>query len=282
MIYIPSFCSDLQIPEATSSVRCNKVLCMTMTSEDGDILALLSEPSLREEQLEASESDDILPAILEAMKSNEKTVELSPEEAAWADSCFVKTSELSDDDWGAMKNALLDALENQMESPYDQEGIQTVPEEKPHSIHAQNVSKREDVHMEQRSNNDDGKDSIEACETADVIRGADEHGKQMDNYATKSENGDEWTSSELLEGTESRDSIFKVWDLELFFSDDDGELELIKDLKKLLKKKKDKENSPEAVYPPPPSDDGMKPLNQISIDELVVGMNDLSIQHTNE
>jgi hypothetical protein len=283
MIYIPSFCSDLQIPEATSSVRCNKVLCMAMTSEDGDILALLSEPSLREEQLEASESDDILPAILEAMKSNERAVELSPEEAAWADSCFVKTSELPDDDWGAMRNALLDALVNQMESPYDQEGIQAVSEEKPRSIHAQNVSKHEDVHMEQRSNSNDGKDIIEACETADVIRGPDEHGKQMDNYATKSENGDEWTLSEFLEGTESRDSIFKVWDLELSFSDDDGELELIKDLKKLLKKNKDKENSPEAVYPPPPpSDDAMKPLSQISIDELVAGMSVLSIQQTNE
>ncbi|KAK3157939.1 hypothetical protein QOZ80_2AG0130520 [Eleusine coracana subsp. coracana] len=254
---------------------------MTMTSEDGDILALLSEPSLREEQLEASESDDFLPALLEAINSNEKAVELPPVEAAWADSCLVKTSELSDDDWGAMKNALLDALEKPMESLYDQEAIQAISERKPHSIHAENVSKPEDVHMEQRSNSDDDKDSIEDCEIAGVIRGADEHGRQMDSYAAKPENGDELVSFEVLEETESRDSIFKVWDLELSFSDDDGDLELIKVLKKLLDDK-EKETSPEAAFPPPPSDDAMKPLSQISMDELVAGLSDLSIQQTNE
>jgi hypothetical protein len=224
-----------------------------------------------------------LPAILEAIKSNEKAVELSPEEAAWADSCFMKTSELSDDDWGAMKDALLDALEKPMESLYDQEGIQPVSEEKTHSIHAENVSKHEDVHMGQRSNSDDDKDSVEACEIADVIRGAEEHGKRMDNYATKPEDGNGLVSFEVLEETQSRDTIFKVWDLELSFSDDDDELELIKDLKKLLKGNcKDKESSPQAVYPPPSSDDAMKPWSQISMDELVAGMSDLSIQQTNE
>jgi hypothetical protein len=79
-------------------------------------LGSLSEPSRREEQLDASEFDYFFPAILEAIKLNEKAVELPPEEAAWADSCFMKTSELSDDDWGAMKDALLDDLEKPMES----------------------------------------------------------------------------------------------------------------------------------------------------------------------
>ncbi|TVU30117.1 hypothetical protein EJB05_21724, partial [Eragrostis curvula] len=271
-----------RLPASQASPRFpsgKQVLCMTMTSEDGDILAFLLEPSLMEEKLEASESDDILPAILEAIKSNEKAVELSPEEAAWADSCFVKASELSDDDWGAMRNALLDALGKPVESPNDQEGIHAISEGELHTLHAENVLEHEDVHMEQRNNNDEDKDSTEAREIADVIRGADERGLQMDNHATKPEDGDEMISSEVLEETESRDSIFKVWDLQLSPSDDDGELELIKDLNKLLK---DKEISPEAVYPPPSSDDAMKPLSQISMDELVAGLSDLSIQQTKE
>lgn len=254
---------------------------MTMTSEDGDISALLSEPSLIEEQLESSESDDVFPAILESIKSNEKAVEISHEEAAWADSCFVQTSELSDDDWGGMRKALLDALEKPMESPYDasevvhDQGIHANSEAEPHSLHVEEVSQHDDVHMEQRDNSDDDKYSTEACEVADVIRGADEHGKQMDGYAAKPEDADELASSEVLEQAESRDSIFKVWDLEVSFSDDEGELELIKDLKKLLK-----DNPPEAAYPPP--SDTAKALSQINIDELVAGLNDLSLQQTNE
>ncbi|RLN07498.1 uncharacterized protein C2845_PM11G03880 [Panicum miliaceum] len=256
-----------------------------MTSEDGDILALLSEPSLTEEQLEASESDDILPAILEAIKSNAKAVEPSPEEAAWADSCFVQTSELSEDDWGAMRNALLDALEKPMESPFDtseavdDHGIHSISEARPHSLNAETVPQH-DVHMEQIDNIDDDKDSSQACEVADVIRGVDDHGKQMDGYAVKPEDDNELASPEGLEQTESTDSIFKVWDLELSFSDDeDDELELIKDLKKLLK---ENGSPPETVYPISPPDDVAKPLDQISIDELVAGLSDLSIQQTNE
>jgi hypothetical protein len=88
-----------------------------MTSEDGDILALLSESSLPEELAEASGPDDFMPAILESIQSNEKEFELPPEEAAWADSCFLQTSELSDVDWGAMRTALLDSLEKSMEEP---------------------------------------------------------------------------------------------------------------------------------------------------------------------
>uniref|UniRef100_A0A0A9GCZ4 Uncharacterized protein n=1 Tax=Arundo donax TaxID=35708 RepID=A0A0A9GCZ4_ARUDO len=180
---------------------------MTMTSEDGDILALLSEPSLTEEQLEASESDDILPAILEAIKENEKVVELPPEEAAWADSCFVQTSELSDDDWGAMRNALLDALEKPMGSPYDTSEAahdQAISEAIPNSLQAENISQHDDVHMELRDNSDDNNDRTETCEVAGVIRGADEHGREINESAAKLEDGDELASPGVVEQAESR------------------------------------------------------------------------------
>lgn len=254
---------------------------MTMTSEDGDILSLLSERSLKEEQLEVSRSDDIFPAILEAIKSDEKTVELSPEEAAWADSCFVQTTELADDDWAAMRDALLDVLETPTESTYDtlegvhDLGIHAVSEAKHRSFYTEKSSQHNDVHLEQISNSDDDKDNTEACE--DIILGADEHDNQMDSYAVETEDGNKLASSEILEQTESTHSIFKVWDLKVSFSDDDSELELIKDLKKLLK------DSPLVdVYPALPPGDAANPLSQISINELVAGLSDLSIQQTNE
>jgi hypothetical protein len=100
----------------------------------------------------------------------------------------------------------------------------------------------------------------------------------MDSYIAEA--GDELASSEVLEQTQSTGSIFKVWDLEVPFSDDDdGELELIKDLKKLLK---EKDSLPGDVYPTLPPDDAAKPLSQISIDELVAGLSDLSIHRANE
>uniref|UniRef100_A0A453N790 Uncharacterized protein n=1 Tax=Aegilops tauschii subsp. strangulata TaxID=200361 RepID=A0A453N790_AEGTS len=222
---------------------------MTMISEDGDISALLSEPNLDEEQAVTPGSDDFLPAILESIKSNEKEVELSPEEAAWADSCFVQTSELSDEDWGALKQALLDSLQEPTEGSRD----------------TTEVIQDDNVEMEQQGNSDDDKDA-EVGDVTNVIRGADEHGRQMDGYTA-----DELVSSEVIEQAESRDSIFKVWDLDVSFSEDESELELIKDLKKLLKGKPQ-----DATYPPP--GDAAKALSEINVDELVAGLSNLSLQ----
>jgi hypothetical protein len=59
----------------------------------------------------------------------------------------------------------------------------------------------------------------------------------MDGYTAKPDDGGELVSSEAVaEQAESRSSIFKVWDLGVSFSDDDkDEIELIKDLKRLIR-----------------------------------------------
>ncbi|OVA12880.1 hypothetical protein BVC80_1805g94 [Macleaya cordata] len=44
---------------------------------------------------------------------------LSPEDAAWVDSCLVNDPEISDDNWNAFKDALLDILSLQPTSPYE-------------------------------------------------------------------------------------------------------------------------------------------------------------------
>uniref|UniRef100_A0A0E0JZP3 Uncharacterized protein n=1 Tax=Oryza punctata TaxID=4537 RepID=A0A0E0JZP3_ORYPU len=252
-----------------------------MTSEDGDISALLSEPSIPEEQPEASEFDGVIPAILESIKSSEKAFKPSPEEAAWADSCFVQTSELSDSDWGAMKKALLNALEEPTEIPNNtseivhEEGFHSILEVKPHSLPAEIVSQHDDMQMEQKEDSDDDTDTTEASEAANVIRGTNEHGKQMDGYTPRPEDGDELSSSDVLEQTESRETIFKVWDLDVPFSDDEDELELIKDLKKLLK-----DNPQESGFQLPSGT--AKTLSQIAVDDLVADLSDLSLQQTDE
>jgi len=251
------------------------------TSEGGDISALLSEPGLPEELSEASGADDFLPAILESIKSNQKEVELSPEEAAWADSCFVQTSELSDVDWGAMRNALLDSLEKPMEDPQDTTEVMhdkdahVISEAEPHARRVEEDTQNDDVDMEQRGSSYGDEDATEVREAADVIRGVDGHGKQTEGYTAKPDDGDELVSSEAAEQAESGDSLFKVWDLGVSFSDDDDEIELIKDLKKLLRN-----NPQEAAYPP--SNDTAKALREINIDELVSGLSDLSLRQTSE
>uniref|UniRef100_A0ACD6AN76 Uncharacterized protein n=1 Tax=Avena sativa TaxID=4498 RepID=A0ACD6AN76_AVESA len=259
-------------------LRCCSFRCMTMTSEDGDISALLSEPSLPEELSEA----DFLPAILESIKSSEKEVELSPEEAAWADSCFVQTSELSDVDWGAMRKALLDSLEKAMEDPGDttevmqhDKGTHVFSEAELHARHVEEDTQNDDVDMEQQGSSYDDEDATEVREATDVIRGTDGHGKQTEGYTAKPDDGDELVSSEAANQAESGDSIFKVWDLGVSFSDDEDEIELIKDLKKLLRY-----NPEEAAYAP--SSDTAKSLSEINIDELVSGLSDLSLQQTSE
>ncbi|KAI4967110.1 hypothetical protein ZWY2020_031020 [Hordeum vulgare] len=252
-----------------------------MISEDGEISDLLSEPNLPEEQDVTSGSDDFLAAILESIKSNEKEVELSPEEAAWADSCFVQTSELSDVDWGAMTHALLDNLREPMEGSCDttevmhEQGTHVFPEAESHALHVEKHTQDDSVDMEQRGNSDADEDATEVGDVTNVIRGADEHGRQMDGYTEKSDE-DELVSPEVVEvveQAESRDSIFKVWDLDVSFSEDESELELIKDLKKLLRG-----NPQEVAYPPP--GDAAQALSKINIDELVAGLSNLSLQRT--
>ncbi|CAM0914064.1 unnamed protein product [Alopecurus aequalis] len=249
-----------------------------MTSEDSDISALLSEPSLPEELSEASGPDDFLHAILESIKSNKKEAKLPPEEAAWADSCFVQTSELSDVDWGAMRKALLDSLEKPTEDPRDTTEAMHDQEAQPHALHVEKDTTRNgDMDMEQQGSSYDDQDATEFPEALNVIRGADGHGKQTDGQATvEPDDGDEVVSSDVAREAEWRDPIFKVWDLGASFPDDD-ELELVKDLKRYLR---DNPQDKEAAYPPP--SDMAEALSRINIDELVSGLGDLSLQQTSE
>ena len=135
--------------------------------------------------------------------------------------------------------------------------------------------------IKERGSSYDDEDGTEVHEAANLIRGADGHGKQTDGHAAaKPDDSDEVVSSGEARQAESTDSIFKVWDLGASLSDDnddDDELELIRDLKKLLR---ENPQDQEAAYPPPR--DTAEPLSEISIDELVSVLGDLSLQQTGE
>lgn len=54
--------------------------------------------------------------ILDSVESHQSGDVLSPEDLAWADSCLIKDSEISDSDWDSLKNALLQILTSQHDS----------------------------------------------------------------------------------------------------------------------------------------------------------------------
>jgi hypothetical protein len=155
------------------------------------------------------------------------------------------------------------------------QGTHVISEAEAHAWHVEEDIQNDDMDMEQQGSSYDDENPAEVCEAVNVIRGADGHGKQVEGYTAKPDDGDELVSSEVAEQAESIDSIFKVWDLEASFSNDDDEIELVKDLKRLLR-----DNPQEAVYPPPSDTD--KALSEINIDELVSGLSDLSLQQISE
>lgn len=51
-----------------------------------------------------------------SQESSQEAGSLSPEDVAWADSCLIKDSEVSDSDWDSLKDALLEILNAQPNS----------------------------------------------------------------------------------------------------------------------------------------------------------------------
>ncbi|XP_073010524.1 uncharacterized protein [Typha latifolia] len=206
-----------------------------MAAEDEDISSFLSDPSVSDEKV--VELSDAFSTVLSLTTgSSEKESELSPEEVAWVDSCLRLDYELTDESWTALNEALLEALGTQS-STYE-------------TLNANGT-------LEEGMRDDESVQPSREPEQTSAL--AEEHQIPIDvprdGVATVE------ISSGFQQDTESRESIFKEWDLETPFSDDDDEL--IKQLKKLLAGKKD--------------DTSMSPSEE-KIDELAINMSDLSLQ----
>ncbi|XP_008809093.2 uncharacterized protein LOC103720904 isoform X2 [Phoenix dactylifera] len=221
-----------------------------MAEEEDDISALLSEPNGSDEVVELS--DAISTVLSLSTKSDEKAEELSPEEAAWVDSCLVANPELSDDEWTELRDALLDTLSAY---PTSYETLSTA-----------NVNGTLD---ELKESNDECAYTGEEAEPALIhVEGhrLSEDDTQRDGAADV-----EASVVDIQEDIESRENIFKVWDLATPSPDEEDDDELIKQLKQLLAGSGLQDLSQ-------PLDDPSTALSQEKVDELVAGMDDLSLE----
>lgn len=231
-----------------------------MASED-DILALLSEPCESDELVDLSNSfSDLLST---STGSDEKTVELSPEEAAWVDSCLALDAELSDDDWAAFTEALLDTLSTQ-NSHDETEYVNGAVEGR--RVQITERSETEVMYVEERDDDADVEDEAEA--EAALIRD-EERDKDTSEGDANAED-----SEEVEQEAESRESIFKVWDLETPISNEEEDDELIEELNKLLIGG----SSPEGAFRQPPYEPSRTVIQEKIIDVLAANMTDLSLR----
>lgn len=143
------------------------------------------------------EGDEISAILAESIESSSKKAEISPEDAAWVDSCLILDPHCSDNSWDAMRENLLESLTAR--AVHDEPGIV----------------------MEIAEPGEEAKETVEESVLVDEADG-DEDGE---------DNGENLVGS--LEEIESRDNIFKLWELEVP-EDEEDESELIKQLKKAL------------------------------------------------
>ncbi|PSS19120.1 Vacuolar protein sorting-associated protein like [Actinidia chinensis var. chinensis] len=237
------------------------------SEQSGDILSLVA----------MGEGDDVIEGSVsffapDSVESNQSRNVISPEDVAWADSCLVKDSEISDSDWNSLKDVLLEIVASRPDSldfsAAEREGFR---EETGIEIHR---SSEEAQTSPERTGDDDipndeeveqnGDDDYTAHENIDKLKSRTKFGYPfLPNYSEgpiENEN----TDSGLDMGfpgfvvEPSSDDIFRVWDLDFPAEED----ELIKQLNKALA-----ESSSQSL--PSFSDD--------SLDDLIDGISDLSL-----
>ncbi|CAL9148739.1 unnamed protein product [Musa hybrid cultivar] len=212
-----------------------------MAADDDGISVLLNEPSESDER-SVELLDEVSAVLQESIKSDEKTAELKPEEVAWVDSCLEFGPEMSDDKWISLKNTLLDALSSY---PISYEATSAALE----------------------SNEDD--ESVQVSEVA-----AQDHVTEHQPSEETRKEAVDVEVSVSQEEVESRESIFKVWDLETPAAEEEED-ELIQQLKKLLT------GSREGQEELQPSNSSLA-LSQENVAELVTSMVDLSLKPLDE
>lgn len=228
-----------------------------MALEDDVISSLLSVPGELNEkpdqlykEIATIPEDETVSAMLSASnnRSDKKDNEPSPEDAAWADSCLAVDPNMSEDSWGALREALLETL-NADSTSLEQTGMDYF---------------------------DNNADDLEHVPDNDEVETSVVHSKEIhvsSNMIKGDTGGDEEGNPNVEEFVESRETIFKVWDLEI--PDEEDEDELIQQLNRLLSGSKlgpspSNSSNPAAV------------LDEVKVDELVTGISDLSLQQSSD
>ena len=183
----------------------------------------------------SSEEEKISALLTASIDLNSKSDEISPEDATWVDSCLVSNPQMSDDRWDTLREAILHTLTAQVES-YD---------EQPSNSQLNEIAQGSEEEKEEETN--------EYAQVEQIVY-------------TEGDDGDGEDNVESLLGSqqdiESRDSIFKVWELKP--QEEDEENELIKQLKKALMMSK--------------FQDASHSDKVLEVDKLVASIGDLSLE----
>ncbi|CAJ1978577.1 unnamed protein product [Sphenostylis stenocarpa] len=234
---------------------------------------------------DAENEVSISSAILNSITSGQNDL-LSPEDLAWADSCLVKDSDISETDWVPLKNALLEIISSQSQY-FSTEGEDI--EIPPYSSSSERIT----VELNQQSSTSDGKCLSQSFSTyivnplhVAVETSADDIPDDETIGTLPSFNPCRPTYNENLKVNETIDfelnldtssyetehlaeNIFKIWDFDIPSEEGD----LVKQLEKALS-----ENSFQTV--PSSFDDSVKwkDTKDNSFDDLVAGIADLSLK----
>ncbi|XP_043712653.1 uncharacterized protein LOC122661352 [Telopea speciosissima] len=211
---------------------------------------------------------------------------LSSEDVAWVDSCLVNDPELSDNDWDALKDALLDIVNSQSNSHLEtleaENGSNSrgtsgglLPMSEDDEAGTASYPEGTDVYLVPPF------EETKSAQFPDVTdddlvptSGMDETARYRSylrsdflNSHDPGENGDSegvdlWFTNEI---DSSFDDIFKVWDLDTP-TEEDG---LFKQLKKAL--------ADSSLRTTPSTRDGGFDSNEEALDDLIAGIADLSL-----
>ncbi|KAL5713575.1 hypothetical protein ACHQM5_015638 [Ranunculus cassubicifolius] len=184
---------------------------------------------------------------------------LSPEDAAWVDSCLVKDTKLSDNTWDTMKGVLLDIITP--ETPPDHSS--SVAEDDP----SMEGTSTDILMSEVPGPVDENYFTVSDKDNSGFAQGfllSDKLKYRERNKGKKVE--DEPEVSPADETELSHDDIFKVWDLNTPLED---EVELVKQLEKAIE-----ESLP--TTKPLDNDDSIG-LDLGALDSIISGLADLSL-----
>ncbi|KAK9136256.1 hypothetical protein Syun_015586 [Stephania yunnanensis] len=236
----------------------------------------------------AMEGEDLWEAIVSASRQDEQNENiLSSEEIEWVDSCFVKEAELSDGDWNALKEALLDIIVSSSSEPArtshittaessdfarvaddDDDGIaeMEIGDEAPAQV---TVGTDENLRIAaflkniiDNGENDQFAESAVRGELHDYLR------NEQPNLRESNEDTDGSSSLGVSnEGDFSSESIFRVWDLETSLAEEDDVVKLLENAIA--------ESSPTGM--PSAYDYALPDTDKENLDNLIANMADLSL-----
>lgn len=233
--------------------------------------------------------DSMHSVFLDSVISNLDDDALSPEDLAWADSCLNKEVDASDADWSSIKDALLEIISSQSESPANfsaaQSSMEVIANEAFRS--RENLSSGEfgrgSDEDEDLLDEDDDFGEVESIDISEDdgddfvsrnkrlrMRGKNLNNVFRPNYSedVKVEDLDSGLSSSLYEVDTSLQSIFQVWDLGVSDEQDD----FTKQLNKAI------DDGPSQIQSISFDSAASKDQMHVSMDDLIAGIDGLSLK----